>query len=226
MPRASLEFQPTPSLRRATIAAISSRPFLSISTHALLAEGDLLLRAVIGLSVISTHALLAEGDVRAALRYKATGAISTHALLAEGDCGAYGCACQTKEFQPTPSLRRATSWAGHRRPCRRIISTHALLSEGDAIAANLDMFNQISTHALLAEGDVLRALHDDGGISISTHALLAEGDQPVRHLLERFALFQPTPSLRRATSRQCGTSGQCFSNFNPRPPCGGRPNAL
>ena len=59
----SIVFQPTPSLRRATVYDV--RDFIRvspISTHALLAEGDLALDARYYNRKISTHALLAEGD--------------------------------------------------------------------------------------------------------------------------------------------------------------------
>src|SRR5699024_1715364 len=81
-------FQPTPSLRRATksspawcwasynfnprppcggrrVPVQSVRRYRQISTHALLAEGDGLIRAWRRAQTISTHALLAEGDMRA-----------------------------------------------------------------------------------------------------------------------------------------------------------------
>ncbi len=139
------------------------------------------------------------------------------------------------------------------------------LSGGDPFAKGY-----ISTHALLAEGDqadnALNRLHTHfnprppcggrpelgeaiaRGVCISTHALLAEGDGGVSTRRANAPLFQPTPSLRRATWRRprfCPcvfpisthallAEGDTISlprlplgsmDFNPRPPCGGRPVA-
>ena len=77
-------FQPTPSLRRATPPDRLAEGGASISTHALLAEGDERGLEVKAKAGISTHALLAEGD-EPPDRSPDTGCISTHALLAEGD---------------------------------------------------------------------------------------------------------------------------------------------
>ena len=63
------------------------------------------------------------------------------------------------------------------------------------------------------------------GREISTHALLAEGDAVSASTLLSLFLFQPTPSLRRATP--CGSVGIIHHlHFNPRPPCGGRLHSL
>ena len=102
-------FQPTPSSRRATSQQAVGKWERGISTHALLAEGDVGQNDVHGLihdfnprpprggrltekqkraiaSIISTHALLAEGDNTSCV-LSVQDVISTHALLAEGDGG-------------------------------------------------------------------------------------------------------------------------------------------
>ena len=86
----------------------------------------------------------------------------------------------------------------------------------------VDLVREISTHALLAEGDSWGTRRPAPPRRISTHALLAEGD--VSRMIATFfsALFQPTPSLRRATATR-RLRGSTSLNFNPRPPCGGRP---
>ena len=99
-------FQPTPSSRRATDQIGSAEKTIAISTHALLAEGDLEQLLTDAQLAISTHALLAEGDLRGA-QVERAGAISTHALLAEGDS------------------------VGDAAGAHNGISTHALLAEGD-----------------------------------------------------------------------------------------------
>ena len=80
----------------------------------------------------------------------------------------------------------------------------------------------ISTHALLAEGDLEPRLDIGRAIFISTHALLAEGDQAETKKPTKLSEFQPTPSLRRATWSAVQRK-LCIQHFNPRPPCGGRP---
>ena len=57
---------------------------------------------------------------------------------------------------------------------------------------------------------------------ISIHALREEGDQPPEFVLLVFIVFQSTPSARRATCRRFNSLLRS-SNFNPRPPRGGRP---
>ena len=57
--------------------------------------------------------------------------ISTHALLAEGDATGGGGMVEVVQFQPTPSLRRATD-SGLEDYVVALISTHALLAEGDS----------------------------------------------------------------------------------------------
>ena len=65
-------FQPTPSLRRATVAELRPGEVVVISTHALLAEGDQLLSMSSPEVMISTHALLAEGDSKVEQWYHLT----------------------------------------------------------------------------------------------------------------------------------------------------------
>ena len=85
----------------------------------------------------------------------------------------------------------------------------------------MEQVAQISTHALLAEGDLGGNFALSEQSVISTHALLAEGDSSLRSSSQRYNLFQPTPSLRRAT--YClEIPGGHWRDFNPRPPCGGR----
>ena len=131
-------------------------------------------------------------------------------------------ALEDAKFQPTPSLRRATRLI---RAWRRAqaISTHALLAEGDAgftVAwyGGWQNFNPRPPCGGRHTSDEIRAMR----YAISTHALLAEGDICRRAEPYVPAAFQPTPSLRRATPfgrRRL----DMLSNFNPRPPCGGRP---
>ena len=81
------------------------------------------------------------------------------------------------------------------------ISIHALRGEGDSTFLNIDMMViEIYIHALRGEG--VRALERlRVSLLISIHALRGEGDVP------------------------SGTTIFIRSNFNPRPPRGGRPFA-
>ena len=61
---AYIEFQSTPSLRRATQSTLQEAEATPISIHALLAEGDGMWSTGASAHLrISIHALLAEGDV-------------------------------------------------------------------------------------------------------------------------------------------------------------------
>ena len=216
-------FNPRPPCGGRRRSSRGHHPHTGISTHALLAEGDLGRRPrsgcyyyfnprppcggrpVVQLLVarfkrISTHALLAEGDPLIS-GSASPSKISTHALLAEGDASNREAMWQeTRIFQPTPSLRRAT---------RRLRLSRPKSSN----------FNPRPPCGGRHGG--VRGVR--GQRPISTHALLAEGDE-YAHISRICTLgFQPTPSLRRATCwrRICGLSRR---NFNPRPPCGGRRN--
>ena len=57
--------------------------------------------------------------------------------------------------------------------------------------------------------------------AISIHALREEGDLKTAKLRRRMTVFQSTPSARRATRRSWPLLWR-RSNFNPRPPRGGR----
>ena len=84
MKRLTENFNPRPPCGGRLISVDGLNPCTLISTHALLAEGDVS-RIVFNVSPpISTHALLAEGDGVSLLRGLLL-LISTHALLAEGD---------------------------------------------------------------------------------------------------------------------------------------------
>ena len=79
--------------------------------------------------------------------------ISTHALLAEGDFWLTAVSSYLLEFQPTPSLRRATG--DGTRPCPQTYHFNPRPPCGGRhVEARIrERFSEISTHALLAEGD-------------------------------------------------------------------------
>ena len=166
-----------------------------------------------------------------------TTSISTHALLAEGDSTSARCPLAVLPFQPTPSLRRATcrrlmlllhsSYFNPRPPCggRQAAHPHRAACPhfnprppcGGRPRPRPGLLGavRISTHALLAEGDYCQ-LPAGFFQGISTHALLAEGDTKTASPLSTRFIFQPTPSLRRATSSD-GSSPPSIQRFQPTP---------
>ena len=60
--------------------------------------------------------------------------------------------------------------------------------------------------------------------TISIHSLRAEGDKKPLRLSENRQLFQSTPSVRRETLLYIAAAARA-SDFNPLPPCGGRPQS-
>ena len=128
------------------------------------------------------------------------------------------------------------------------ISIHALREEGDrrsrprrpdrshfnprpprggrhTLKANGSRNYGISIHALREEGDALIRIFITFFFVISIHALREEGDWSSKAGARGQILFQSTPSARRATGRPSGGI-HAGSDFNPRPPRGGRPFGL
>ena len=80
---------------------------------------------------------------------------------------------------------------------------------------------RISIHSLRVEGDADSTdIHKDFNISI--HSLRVEGDPGLSVLRGHNQRFQSTPSVWRETAVS-STHGAGRHNFNPLPPCGGRP---
>ena len=215
-----VQFQSTHSLRSATSGASLIPTDAYVSIHALLAECDIYPATENEHPTVSIHALLAECD-----RYaSATGNIaevSIHALLAECDINNLSPIFIYQKFQSTHSLRSATKYPrtsrhpgksfNPRTPCgvRRFgalsiffnalfQSTHSLRSAtfGKPDWVHRPRFQ--STHSLRSATTTLHNAKAETNVSI--HALLAECD-------------------RGFCSR-----GMNFCGFNPRTPCGVRPN--
>ena len=127
-----------------------------------------------------------------------------------------------QRFQSTLSLRRAT---GVHPMVRYLlsISIHALLAESDLFPRygdGGDVF--ISIHALLAESDGV-SVQCRSKVVISIHALLAESDVAGLPVGLVSGEFQSTLSLRRATVSFMPSAKESI-DFNPRSPCGERPD--
>ena len=144
-------FLSTPSVRRATHTSLNRHLALTISIHALRAEGDGHQHEFCQLQKISIHALRAEGDqnhrpaaVLLSISIHALRAegdvkphnvsprklISIHALRAEGDSANWLSLRAQSIFLSTPSVRRAT-WRCKVCKWYSEISIHALRAEGD-----------------------------------------------------------------------------------------------
>ena len=126
-------------------------------------------------------------------------------------------------FQSTPSARRATRHTRNH-TTDNTISIHALREEGDPAAGRgsptLLHFNPRPPRG----GRPTRRAKKESQMFISIHALREEGDTARKTKSINLSQFQSTPSARRATIFSRPKRSQ-LSNFNPRPPRGGRPAA-
>ena len=104
-----------------------------------------------------------------------------------------------------------------------VISIRALLAEGDPGQHKLIIFKpRISIRALLAEGDLRQTIGSRTGYPFQSAPSLRRATSTIITLPSNIK-FQSAPSLRRATGLTCSTEN-CSADFNPRPPCGGRPD--
>ena len=143
----SVKFQSTPSARRATITTIAAAEALEISIHALREEGDSGSNADGG-RVFNFNPRPPRG----------------------GRLDHRGEHEMSKEFQSTPSARRATTPA--RALCRAL---------------------RISIHALREEGDPFGFTCGRCPVLISIHALREEGDEQPQKRLSAQVYFNPRP---------------------------------
>ena len=127
------------------------------------------------------------------------------------------------------------------------ISIHSLHTEGDNVR-KYDLFEvvyfnplpphggRLAVHMQLTIRDLFQStpstrretqysVSEDGSDGISIHSLHTEGDAECRSYLTRNSRFQSTPSTRRETLTM-RRFPQCFPNFNPLPPHGGRRTKL
>ena len=191
----------------------------------------------------STHSLRSATSYQ--LMRNGGGNVSIHALLAECDPICRLFAQPTVKFQSTHSLRSATV-QGCYMPYRFRVSIHALLAEcdirtmhGQTLATGFNPRTPCGVRRYF-----VKAINSSAGFQ-STHSLRsATGFLGIRGCR---GLFQSTHSLRSATIRvkyedcphivsihallaECDlTPAECETyegGFNPRTPCGVRPDAL
>ena len=171
--------------------------------------------------------------------------ISIHSLRVEGDIQRSSLFCSWHiKFQSTPSVWRETSAVQSRSlsalnfnplpPCGGRPTPFSLVSRSVVFQSTPSVWRET--------GYLIGTLHKD---KISIHSLRVEGDPPPQcHEKARDCVFQSTPSVWRETLQHkifCksiqisihslrveGDSGglpdlTSMSDFNPLPPCGGRP---
>ena len=196
----SVKFQSTHSLRSATPRSpLHPRIPGFQSTHSLRSATARTRAQVMSMRGVSIHALLAECDRLADQPVDRPGRFNprTPCGVRLGTTIGLAHAC---EFQSTHSLRSATSHLPPLPCIEPFQSTHSLRS------ATLNVSEKarplvVSIHALLAECDWIPWYPGVPGV-VSIHALLAECDNPRQ--------IRGLPAYR----------------FNPRTPCGVRPDAL
>ena len=147
--------------------------------------------------------------------------ISIHAPREGGDQQNTHSQQQDRLFQSTPPARGATRWS-----IQSIsiigISIHAPREGGDhSDAVSLLRQSQISIHAPREGGDRSSSSGHRTRI-ISIHAPREGGDNKNKFIKINIFLFQSTPPARGATQANDDIRPG-ISNFNPRPPRGGRP---
>ena len=191
-------------------------------------------------SQISIHALRGEGDPFA-IFCSLKQVISIHALRGEGDVGLWDFVTSLS-FQSTPSVGRAT-YKFISQSIRHSISIHALRGEGDVYVTDCLQMISISIHALRGEGDTVALQNPLQDFHFNPRPPWGGRQSTLTPHTAREA-FQSTPSVGRATRynapypinahisihalRGEGDGfcifliGRKLSDFNPRPPWGGR----
>ena len=169
-------FQPTPSSRRETISLRHNTFSDGVSTHSLLAEGDVARTLRGSCWNVSTHSLLAEGDDGALRELAALLPVSTHSLLAEGD---------------VPAVTVFVDG---------IVSTHSLLAEGDS-PARQPTARRTCFNPLPPRGGRLGVLVELLYVGEFQPTPSSRRETSKYRFASSAALFQPTPSSRRETAR-------------------------
>ena len=125
------------------------------------------------------------------------------------------------KFQSTPPARGATTSLFTKNKNQTFQSTPPARGAPVAIGNRRHLHLGISIHAPREGGDFARELKGQRYIFISIHAPREGGDLGVLGYAANSDLFQSTPPARGATKSIQGC--RCFlSDFNPRPPRGGR----
>ena len=174
-------------------------------------------------SYISIHSLHTEGDnVR---KYDLFEVVYFNPLPPHGGRLAVHMQLTIRDlFQSTPSTRRETV---PRRPSGgQQKNFNPLPPHGGRLTDHVDRIKAAlfqSTPSTRRETQY--SVSEDGSDGISIHSLHTEGDAECRSYLTRNSRFQSTPSTRRETLTM-RRFPQCFPNFNPLPPHGGRRTKL
>ena len=216
------QFQSTHSLRSATRQTRQDAAAYPVSIHALLAECDMCTAGVsrrkkrfnprtpCGVRLVAFGVLFQIGgfNPRTPCGVRLNTTRKSNALNA---------------FQSTHSLRSATAGPGGE-SLGEIVSIHALLAECDLPPSRISWISWLfqSTHSLRSATRAGEDLLDT--LPVSIHALLAECDRQSPRTSRRPWRFQSTHSLRSATRFERGQVQRQSGGFNPRTPCGVRPD--
>ena len=169
--------------------------------------------------------------------------ISIHVLRVEDDIVVGFCRRPNQYFNPRPPCGGRPLLQCHGR-VKSYISIHVLRVEDDSILLRSSHFNQnfnprppcggrhrgadeivkaikISIHVLRVEDDTAISAKSCT-TAISIHVLRVEDDNPTQIPSRRRRNFNPRPPC--GGRPRFGCAGGCVGcDFNPRPPCGGRP---
>ena len=240
-------FQPAPPARRATVTDPNGDTLPIISTRAPRTEGDTSWTCTCphpwNFNPRPPHG----GRPEEAEEAEADEPISTRAPRTEGDTWDGENHDVLEVFQPAPPARRATVGRDAAAPARRHFNPRPPHGGRHGQRHSAHGGPAISTRAPRTEGDRQVQCrqrhfglyfnprpphggrpHDDGEtsheVAISTRAPRTEGDLTTMAKPVMKSPFQPAPPARRATGLSRTCQPLC-TNFNPRPPHGGRPES-
>ena len=238
-------FQSTPSVWRETTPPSSGSSYSLISIHSLRVEGDMPAGMMAGSASYFNPLPPCGGRLRISHLPQRQGHFNPLPPCGGRPRGSEKERRQRAPFQSTPSVWRETLDS---RPDRVLItiSIHSLRVEGDPTTSK-----RLHHDALFqSTPSVWRETTIDGrewhGKSISIHSLRVEGDPRTDHQLTIPMAFQSTPSVWRETYATASfqrytiisihslrvegdpslyTCTKTMEDFNPLPPCGGRPKS-
>ena len=148
---------------------------------------------------------------------------STPSVRRETDYGTTDDA-EDVQFQSTPSVRRETAMFLRFSTCEMYFNPLPPCGGRRDIDGAFQVLGEFQSPPSVRRETLENNIISEKRMEISIHSLRAEGDQGLSDTCSRTRQFQSTPSVRRETSPQVRTA-QSYENFNPLPPCGGRPIA-
>ena len=132
------------------------------------------------------------------------------------------CAPPMVDFNPLPPCGGRLQTAPAPVSSAQFQSTPSVWRETVAVSMVPVILPPISIHSLRVEGDC-KVCYWRRICPISIHSLRVEGDANDQQTTSKRPAFQSTPSVWRETAGGVTGAGT-RKNFNPLPPCGGRPS--